>query len=135
MKLSKSLKILLVDDSSDMRILEKTLLSKTGFNNIISAENGKKALEMLGNEHQVGKPVELILADWNMPEMDGLTFFQKLKETNYTKDIPFILVTNESERDRVLSAINSGITSYIVKPITGNTLLNKIVEVMNENKE
>ncbi len=67
---------------------------------------------------------DVVLSDWNMPNMDGLTFLQKVRETN--KDVPFIMITTEAERARVVTAIQAGVTDYLVKPFTPDDLRAKL---------
>jgi two-component system chemotaxis response regulator CheY len=116
-------KILTVDDSSTMRRIIKNTLGRLGYDDVIEAEHGVDALAKMAG-------VQLILTDWNMPEMDGLTFVKALRSNSLYKDIPIIMVTTEAAKKEILEAIKSGVTDYIVKPFTPETLKDKLQKVL-----
>ena len=119
------LRIMVVDDFPAMRRIMKTLLRQCGFRNFIEAENGERAWEFL----QRDQDIELIICDWNMPKMTGLEFFKLIrKDTNY-KDIPFLMVTAESEEQVISEAVQSGVANYVLKPFNGVTLKEKLKEI------
>ena len=117
------MKILLVDDSRTIRNIQKNVLKQLGHTDILEAEDGVKALEVYGQG-----PLDLILVDWNMPNMDGLTLIRKIRETD--KSIPLIMCTTEAEKTRVLEAVKAGVNNYIVKPFTVESLGEKIEQTM-----
>ena len=100
------MKVLLVDDSGTMRTIQKRVLAKLGVEDVIEREDGCQALKAF-EEHSF----DIILSDWNMPNMDGLTFLKEIRQRN--KDIPFIMITTESERARVVAAIQAGCSDYL----------------------
>ena len=104
-----------------MRTIQKRCLLKLGVAeaDITEAEDGQQALQ-----HFQSKAFDVVLSDWNMPNMDGLTFLQKVREVN--KDVPFIMITTEAERARVVTAIQNGVTDYLVKPFTPDDLRAKL---------
>ncbi len=111
--------IMLVDDSRTIRKIQRRTLEQLGHTDIVDAEDGVVALAMF-NE----KAPDLILIDWNMPNMNGLELVQKIRETN--KTIPLIMCTTEAEKSRVLEALKAGVNNYIVKPFTAESLGEKI---------
>ena len=115
------MKILLVDDSGTMRAIQKRCLLKLGVSpdDVVQAENGQVALEAYRAD-----TFAIILTDQNMPVMDGLTFVKEVRTTN--KDIPIVMITTESERSRVIVAIEAGVSDYLVKPFTPNDLSAKL---------
>lgn len=113
------MKVLLVDDSATMRTIQKRCLGSLGIEEVIDAEDGQKALEQFE-----ANTFDIILSDWNMPVMDGLTFLKEIRQKN--KDIPFIMITTESERARVVTAIQAGVSDYLVKPFTPDGLKEKL---------
>ncbi len=115
------MRILLVDDSGTMRAIQKRCLAKLGIadENVIEAENGQVAFDKFSSE-----PFDLIMTDWNMPVMDGLSFLKKVRSVN--QQIPVIMVTTEAERTRVVTAIEAGVSDYLVKPFTTEALNVKI---------
>ena len=96
-----------------------------GFNNIVEAENGRKALDEL-NKNTVG----LIIADWNMPVMTGIELLRAVRSDAELKTIPFIMVTAEGQKDNVIKAAEAGVSNYIVKPFTPETFGEKLQKVL-----
>ena len=115
--------IMLVDDSRTIRNIQKRTLEQLGHTDIVEAEDGVMALAKF-NE----KAPDLILIDWNMPNMNGLELVKKIRETN--KTIPLIMCTTEAEKSRVLEAVKAGVNNYIVKPFTAESLGEKINQTM-----
>lgn len=121
------LKFLIVDDSTTMRKIIKLNLTKVGYSNIIEAAHGAEALQKLATEK-----VDVIFSDWNMPEMNGLQFLQKLRSQSDYQDIPVIMLTTVSTQDEVVAALKAGASSYIVKPFTADKLREKIEAVLKD---
>jgi len=115
------MKILLVDDSQTMRRILKNTLTKAGYSEVLEAENGKDALEVLNSK----KP-DLVLLDWNMPVMNGLEMLKAAKADDNVKHIPIIMVTSISEKEMVVEAIKAGAADYTTKPFTPQTIKEKI---------
>lgn len=120
-------KILTVDDMATMRKIIKSLLNQLGYSNVDEAENGKEALAKLKQQKY-----NLVLLDWNMPEMDGITLLQEIRKDPQLKDIPVIMVTAEAKKENVLQAIQTGANNYIVKPFTAETLKEKMDKVWSQ---
>lgn len=118
-------KIITVDDSSTMRRIIKNTLIKIGFSNILEAANGIEALEVLAQNN-----VDLIITDWNMPEMDGLTFVKTLRAKDQYKEIPILMVTTEAAKEDILTALRSGVNNYVVKPFTPDILQEKVFKLL-----
>ncbi|MBM4107514.1 MAG: response regulator [Phycisphaerae bacterium] len=117
------MRILLIDDSRTMRNIQKAVLTQLGYSEICEACDGQDALSKVG----AFRP-ELILVDWNMPNMDGLAFIKAFRQTNRTT--PMIMVTTEAERSRVIEAIKAGVNNYVVKPFTPDLLSQRIAETL-----
>ncbi|MHB8108437.1 MAG: response regulator [Syntrophorhabdaceae bacterium] len=111
------MKVLVVDDFATMRKIIKNVLKQISIENVLEAENGKHALNILG-----GDTVDLIISDWIMPEMTGIEFLKACKADDNIKKIPFIMVTAEAQKDNIMEAIKSGVDNYIVKPFTPDKL-------------
>jgi two-component system, chemotaxis family, chemotaxis protein CheY len=118
------MKILSIDDSVTVREVIKTAADVLGFE-CIEAENGEAALDII-NKH--GADIGLILLDWNMPVMDGITFLKTIKTSAEFKKIPVTMVTSENEKEKIISAITEGAANYIIKPFTQEELMKKIIE-------
>ena len=120
-----AMKILAVDDSPTMRRIIINTLKRAGYTDVVEASDGKDALAKL----KVDKP-SFIITDWNMPEMDGLTFVTNLRSTDEYKKIPVLMITTRSVKDDIVEAMKAGVNNYIVKPFTPDTLKSKIDEIL-----
>ena len=107
------MRVLVVDDFATMRKIVKNVLKQINIENVVEAENGKHALNVLKSED-----VDLIISDWMMPEMTGIEFLKACKDDDEKKKIPFIMVTAEGQKESVMEAIKTGVDNYIVKPFT-----------------
>lgn len=114
---------LIVDDSAVMRRIHKNILldNKIDESRIFEAENGEVAVKIAEKED-----IGLFLLDWNMPKLDGLKFVQIIRSIKKYEDTPIIMITSEAAKYNVVDAINAGVTNYVVKPIKGDILWEKI---------
>jgi two-component system, chemotaxis family, chemotaxis protein CheY len=120
-----SLKILAIDDSPTMRRIIVNTLKRAGYEDVTEASDGKDALAKLKVEQ-----FNFVITDWNMPEMDGLTFVSQVRGTDEFKDLPILMVTTRSVKDDIIEAMKAGVNNYIVKPFTPETLGEKIKQVL-----
>jgi two-component system chemotaxis response regulator CheY len=116
-------KVLVVDDMSTMRKIVSKALQGFGMKNIKEASDGVDAWAKMEAEQP---PFELIISDWNMPNMTGIDLLKKVRADARFAKIPFILLTAESEASQVKEAVVAGVTNYIVKPFTPETLKAKL---------
>ncbi|MBU1052838.1 MAG: chemotaxis response regulator CheY [Proteobacteria bacterium] len=121
-----NMKVLVVDDFATMRRIVKNILKQIGFSNIIEAEDGKSAFKLLQNGS-----FDLIMCDWNMPEMPGIELLTKIRADEQLKTIPFVMVTAEAQKNNILDAVKAGVSSYIVKPFTAETVDQKLKKIFN----
>jgi two-component system chemotaxis response regulator CheY len=125
-----NMKILVVDDFSTMRRIIKNLLKQIGYVNIDEAEDGADAYSKIENGGY-----GFIISDWNMPNMDGLELLGKIRSNDELKHLPLLMVTAEAEKEKVISAIQTGVNNYIVKPFTAEILkekMDKVFETMGK---
>lgn len=114
-----SLNILVADDSSTMRkIIVRSLLS-LGAPAPIEAGDGEQAVA----QFKAGQ-FDLVLTDWNMPHKTGLEVVKEIRADN--AQVPIIMITTEAEKSRVVEAIQAGVTDYLIKPFTAETLKEKL---------
>jgi two-component system chemotaxis response regulator CheY len=115
------MKVLVVDNSAPMRRAIRGIFSQIGFNKIILAGDGSEALQKLGKER-----AGLIVSDWDMPKMNGLELLKAVRGDEGLKDIPFIMITAEVGKENVLEAVKAGVSSYITRPFTFDTVSKKL---------
>ncbi len=118
--------VITVDDSSTMRRIIKNTLQKIGFASVLEAGNGIEALEVMAKNK-----VDMIVTDWNMPEMDGLTFVKTVRQKEQYKETPILMVTTEAAKEDILTALRSGVNNYVVKPFTPETLQEKLFKLLD----
>jgi two-component system chemotaxis response regulator CheY len=117
--------VLIIDDSRIMRNIVKNIFTTLKIPcTYLEAGDGAEALKILGAE-----PVNLILLDWNMPNLSGIEFLKKVKAIERYKNIPVIMVTSEAAKLNVVEAIKAGVTAYITKPVNERTFLDKISKI------
>ncbi|MGK0179880.1 MAG: two-component system chemotaxis response regulator CheY [Nitrospinales bacterium] len=114
-------KVLVVDDSAVMRQIIKKNLKELGFTELSEAEDGAAGLKKAGEE-----PVDLIVSDWNMPNMTGLEFLKAVRADAKIKGTAFIMVTSEADKEKIMEAVQAGVNQYIVKPFNAMQLEEKI---------
>jgi len=125
MPIDLSLQVLVVDDYRTMARIIRNLLKTIGFTDIDEAADGSEALTRLEE-----KDYGLIISDWNMLPMTGYEFLQRVRASERHSHIPFLMVTAESKTENVIAAKKAGVSNYIVKPFTAETLRNKIEAVL-----
>lgn len=97
-----------------------------GFNNIQIAEDGKEGLKLLTQAELANQPIQLVISDWNMPNMTGLELLKQVRGTVEWKNLPFILLTSEAEREQVTEAVLAGVSQYVVKPFSAKAFGEKL---------
>jgi len=125
----KAVKILVVDDFPTMRRIIKNLLKDLGYENVDEAEDGVMGLEKLRNNN-----FDLVVSDWNMPNMDGLVMLKTIRADAELSKLPVLMVTAEAKKENIIAAAQAGANGYVVKPFTAAVLeekLNKIFEKLS----
>ena len=119
-----NMKVLIVDDFATMRRIMRNILKQIGFSNINEADDGKSALKELKKEK-----FDLVLCDWNMPEMSGIELLKNVREDAQLSDTPFVMVTAEAQKENIVEAVKLGVNNYVVKPFTADTISEKLQKV------
>jgi two-component system chemotaxis response regulator CheY len=119
-----SMTVLVVDDFATMRRILKNIFRQLGFENVIEADDGTTAFEALKKNE-----IDLIVSDWNMPKMTGLELLKTVRASDEYKDIPFLMVTAEAQKQNVLDAVQAGVSNYVVKPFTAEQISDKLEKI------
>jgi two-component system chemotaxis response regulator CheY len=124
-----SLTVLIVDDAYYSRKIVRTLLSAIGITKIVEAEDGARGIAAI----QAHNP-DIVLLDWEMPGMNGADFMRRVRspETFIYPAVPVIMVSSHSEKSRVIEAVNLGVHEFLVKPVSSNALLARIIGVITK---
>ena len=124
--------ILIVDDSTPMRAVIKKIVKASGFNvgQFFEAINGLEAMEVLNNEW-----IDLVLTDYNMPDMNGLELVEEMNKDDHLKSIPAVMITTEGSRTRVEEFMAKGVIDYIKKPFTPEQIKQKLKHIMGETED
>lgn len=125
MAVDKKLPIMIVDDYATMLRIMKNLLRQLDFENVEEATDGSTALSKL----KLGN-YGLVISDWNMQPVTGLDLLKQVRADAQLKHLPFIMVTAESKTENVVAAKQAGVSNYIVKPFTADTLKAKMESVL-----
>lgn len=127
MPIAATFKVLVVDDQLTMREVTKLALQEMGVRQIMDSENGSEAFQKCTTQ-----PVDMIISDFNMPEMDGLGLLRAVRGHPAVRKLPFILVTGRGDNELVVKAAQLGVNNYIVKPFTSQMLREKIEAVVGK---
>jgi two-component system chemotaxis response regulator CheY len=124
--------ILIVDDSTPMRAVIKKIVKASGFNvgQFFEAANGREALDILNREW-----LDLVLTDYNMPDMNGLELVEEMNKDDHLKSIPAVMITTEGSRERVEEFMAKGVIEYIKKPFTPEQIKQKLKHIMGETED
>ena len=114
-----SYKVLVVDDMMTMRKIVIKNLKEIGFTEFVEAADGAKAWEAVSSANP---PFQMIVSDWNMPNATGLDLLKRVRADGRFSKLPFFLVTAEAEQSQVVEALKLGVTGYIIKPFTVDSL-------------
>ncbi|EHJ48297.1 response regulator receiver protein [Solidesulfovibrio carbinoliphilus subsp. oakridgensis] len=117
--------ILVVDDQLPMRKTIAYILRQLGLKDIHLAEDGEAAWKILN-----ATSVDLVLLDWNMPRLSGLSLLERIRKSEDYARLPVVMVTAEANEEHILAAVGAGVTNYVVKPFTPETLARKIREAL-----
>ena len=118
------MKVLSVDDSKIIRKIIRGSVEVLGLE-FLEAGDGVEALTILSEQH---RDIGLILLDWNMPNLDGISTLRELKKDERFHGIPVMMVTTEGEKSNIVEAIKTGAKHYLIKPFTPEDLTSKMLE-------
>ncbi|MDR2161151.1 MAG: chemotaxis response regulator CheY [Desulfovibrio sp.] len=119
-----NMRVLVVDDFSTMRRIIKNILRQLGFNNVVEADDGTTAWDVLNKDR-----ISFIISDWNMPQMTGIELLRKVRASEEFGDLPFLMVTAEAQQENIIEAVQAKVSNYIVKPFTAEVMKQKIEKI------
>jgi len=119
--MGQPMRALVVDDSRAMRMILTRVLTSAGFE-VTPAGNGREALDLL----EAGERPDIVLVDWNMPVMDGLSFVIACRAKPEYRNITLMMVTTESEQGQIVRALAAGAHEYVIKPFTPDAIMDKL---------
>jgi len=122
------MRILIVDDFGTMRKILKNILKDLGYTDVVEAEDGESALQILRKEK-----IDLVISDWNMPKMDGLALLKAIRSDEALKNTPVLMVTAEAQKQNVIEAIKAGVNNYVIKPFTPEVIQEKIAKIFSSS--
>jgi two-component system chemotaxis response regulator CheY len=118
---------MVVDDSKAMRMMLTRMLRGCGYDDIVEAGNGVEAFRSIRTESETANaPFDVVLVDWNMPEMSGIEFVRRVRNSGLLGAAPIVMVTSETAIEKITEALESGADEYLMKPFTENALLEKL---------
>ena len=127
MPYNPNMRVLVVDDFSTMRRIVRNILRQLGFQNVVEADDGTSAWDVLNREK-----IDFIVSDWNMPQMTGIELLRKVRASEQFANIPFLMVTAEAQQENIIEAVQAKVSNYIVKPFTKATLEEKVNLVLKK---
>lgn len=119
-----NMRVLVVDDFSTMRRIVKNILRQLGMNNVVEADDGTTAWEVLNKDK-----IDFVVSDWNMPHMTGIELLRKVRASEEFADMPFLMVTAEAQQENIIEAVQAKVSNYIVKPFTAEVMKQKIDKI------
>ena len=119
------MRVLAVDDSATMRRIIKNQLKASGVEDVDEASNGREALMLLDR-----RQYDLLITDWNMPEMCGLDLVMEVRRTEPLKKLPILMITTVSAKEDIVNALKAGVNNYVVKPFDAATLQAKVTQLV-----
>jgi two-component system chemotaxis response regulator CheY len=121
----RSAKVLVVEDFPTMRKILRNLLKSLGFEHVVEARNAHEAMCKLQHD-----TYDIIFSDWNMPSMSGEELLEFVRDDDRCRDIPFVMITMQADRESVIKARELGVSQYLTKPFTAEELEKKVAEVL-----
>ena len=134
MQISNASKVLIIDESESVRLIEKKELTDLGFTRIEESSDGEDAKTKLMHAIESSVPFDIIICDWSLPNLNGKELLEFCRSTHELKNTPFIMVATEGNRDVVVQALMAGADDYMVKPFTKDLFLSKILKINQREK-
>ncbi|BFM15578.1 chemotaxis response regulator CheY [Maricurvus nonylphenolicus] len=124
-----TINVLVVDDMESMRGMVNGCLRELGVEKSAMANNGEAAWKLLTN-----KKFDLVICDWDMPEVTGLDLLKRIRQSEKHNHLPFLMLTATTKKEQVVSAIEAGVTDYLTKPFQPKELAYRVVKLLHKIK-
>jgi two-component system chemotaxis response regulator CheY len=108
-------RFLVVDDVDSMRSIVRAMIRDLGYYSIMEAHDATKAISVMQTAHELGRPIDVVLSDWEMPGMSGLEFLETLRASETYSNVTFIMITGVGQRESIEAALRQGVSGYLVK--------------------
>lgn len=125
--LKKEMKVLVIDDVVYMRAIIIDMLSRLGITNVTEADDGEKAHQLIQNN-----PFSLVLCDWHMPKVNGISLLRMIRFSHDTKTLPFIMVTSNQKLDDVKECIATGVSGFLLKPFELEKMEKQLADLFDD---
>lgn len=129
-KILKKITVLVVDDMETMRSMINYSLQDLGVARTVMAPNGEVAWSTLNNS-----PIDMIICDWDMPQVTGIELLRRVKKSENHKDIPFLMLTASAEKGNIMNAVKAGVDDYLTKPFQPKELEYRVVKLVRKIKQ
>lgn len=129
-KVFKSLDVLVVDDMEAMRSMVSGCLRELGVQRIHASPNGRVAWSQIQN-----RKIDMIICDWDMPEISGLDLLRLVRESDKYKSIPFLMLTATIDKNSVMEALGLGVNDYLSKPFKPKELEYRVIKLLRKVKK
>ena len=126
----EELKVLIVDDSKNSRKYVRRVLENLGIKNFLEAENGRQAIEIMAETF-----VDLVITDFNMPEMDGKALIEYIRSKSWQKSVPILMVTCEQNKSRLAGIEDFGVAGICDKPFTTSVIKSLLAKILAGNRD
>jgi len=130
----QKMRVIVVDDVAADRLMVKTMLNKMHIKDVTEANDVKEAIFKIQTAQQFKKPFHLILSNWMMPGITGLQLLERIRAEASSSNVPVIMITGLADRDSVVQSISSGVTDFLIKPVTKDNLEKKITALIEQGK-
>ncbi len=126
----KNITIMVVENFIPMKGIIKNILRQLGYRNIIETGDGKIALDILKKEK-----IDLVISEWDTPQMSGLELLKAMKKDNELESIPFLIINGMANKENIINAAQAGVSGYIIKPFTAEIVKEKIDKIFSGSKK
>lgn len=130
MPVSQNLNILIVDETKSQLMAVKEVLRTTGFTNINAAEGAEDALKRIHSSLELNGPIELIICNNELSEIDGVSLFNKIRTIDAHRRTPFLLLCSSSEKEVIMGAVKAGIRHILLRPFSKQSLVNELSKLL-----